>query len=256
LGTIKDLFSSTPRQKIADIEQPTPDHKARFNNIVARHWRGEFPLWIAYWIFGFAGNIVVALIPVTTFATFNTDKGYEPFSIFFAITVASIGVLLVLTWQMVGVWKSATLYMARTDIGKKAFWGGLAKLAVVVGFIRLLGTLTGEIFPQLSEIYRIAFYDDPDIPAYSIRLMRDGTEAEIVGGFKYGLAKDLSIVIKAASRLKVVHFDSIGGRIGEGEKLFKLIRERGLNTYVSTKCLSACTLAFAGGRERFILRGA
>ena len=105
-------------------------------------------------------------------------------------------------------------------------------------------------------MYRITFQDDPDIPSYSIRLMRDGTEAEIVGGFKYGLTNDFAVVTKAAPQLNVVHLDSIGGRLGEGEKLFKFIRERGLNTYVSLKCLSACTLAFAGGRERFLLKGA
>src|SRR5262249_28257968 len=59
-----------------------------------------------------------------------------------------------------------------------------------------------------------------------------------------------------AHQLKTVHLDSVGGRLGEGEKLFTLIHERGLNTYVSSRCLSACTLAFAGGRERFLLKGA
>src|SRR5262249_16486954 len=31
---------------------------------------------------------------------------------------------------------------------------------------------------------------------------------------------------------------------------------RGLTTYVSSKCMSACTLAFAGGRERYLRQGA
>jgi hypothetical protein len=54
----------------------------------------------------------------------------------------------------------------------------------------------------------------------------------------------------------VVHLDSVGGRLGEGEKMFNLIRARGLTTYVSAKCMSACTLAFAGGRERFLRKDA
>jgi hypothetical protein len=56
--------------------------------------------------------------------------------------------------------------------------------------------------------------------------------------------------------VRLVHLDSIGGRLGEGEKLFRLIRARGLSTYVSSKCMSACTLAFAGGRQRFLRKGA
>ncbi len=257
LGAIRDALRGNSERKIAEPPEPPLDNNARFNNFVARHWRGDFPLWVSYWMFGFLGNITVALIPVGAAVIFSTNKGYDPSSIFYASIVMWTGVALVTVWQMVGVWRSATRYTAaRTRLGEQTLWGGLAKAVVVLGFLRLLGALGGEGFPQLSEMYRITFHDDPDIPPYSIRLMRDGTEAEIVGGFKYGLTNDFAVVTKVARQLKVVHLDSIGGRLGEGEKLFKLIRERGLNTYVSSKCLSACTLAFAGGRERFLLKGA
>jgi hypothetical protein len=102
----------------------------------------------------------------------------------------------------------------------------------------------------------MAFMDDPRMPAYSIRIMRNGTEAEITGGFKYGLTDDFLKLVRASPQIKVVHLNSIGGRIGEAEKLSKLIRDRRLNTYTSSSCLSACTIAFAGGRERWIHRRA
>ena len=86
--------------------------------------------------------------------------------------------------------------------------------------------------------------------------MRDGTEAEIVGGLKYGLADDFVKILAASRHVKIVHLNSTGGRLGEGEKLYEVIRSRGLTTYVSSKCLSACTLAFAGGRERYLRKGA
>jgi hypothetical protein len=35
-----------------------------------------------------------------------------------------------------------------------------------------------------------------------------------------------------------------------------LIRDKGLDTYVEEKCLSACTLAFVGGRQRLLRKGA
>jgi len=43
----------------------------------------------------------------------------------------------------------------------------------------------------------MSFLDDPDIPAYSIRVMRNGTEAEITGGFKYGLTDDFVKILNA-----------------------------------------------------------
>lgn len=257
LGAIRDAVTTRSGEVTSQPIQRTFDSRVRFNNIIARHWRGELPLWISYWIFGFVGNITVALIPIAAIAIFKTNKGYHPLSILFASTVVWGGVLAVAVWQMVGVWRSATRYNeVRVKVGERALWGRVAKVVVVLGVVQLVGVVAGKALPQLSEMYRIAFYDDPEIPAYYIRVMRDGTEVEIVGGFKYGLTNDFMTIAKANPQIKVVHLDSIGGRLGEGESLFKYIRERGLDTYVSSKCLSACTLAFAGGRQRFILKGA
>jgi hypothetical protein len=163
------------------------------------------------------------------------------------------------------VWRCAVRYAAahppgrddRTGAAELApLWSGLARLVVIVGFASLLATFGTEWLPQLRELYKIAFFDDPDIPPYSIRISKDGAEAEIAGGFKYGLTDEFAAVTKNARHLRFVHLDSAGGRLGEAEKLFTLIRDRGLSTYVSTRCFSACTLAFAGGRERVLRRGA
>src|SRR5438270_6609347 len=56
--------------------------------------------------------------------------------------------------------------------------------------------------------------------------------------------------------LCILVLDSVGGRLGEGEKLYELIRSRGLDTYVSSQCVSACTMAFAGGHNRYLREGA
>jgi hypothetical protein len=45
--------------------------------------------------------------------------------------------------------------------------------------------------------------------------MRNGTEIEISGGFKYGLNDDFLRILNAAPRVEVVHLNSLGGRIGE-----------------------------------------
>jgi hypothetical protein len=63
-------------------------------------------------------------------------------------------------------------------------------------------------------------------------------------------------ILNASRQMRVVHLDSVGGRIGEAAKLNSLIRERQLDAYVSANCLSACTIAFAGGRKRILRNGA
>ncbi|WP_206151872.1 hypothetical protein, partial [Staphylococcus aureus] len=67
---------------------------------------------------------------------------------------------------------------------------------------------------------------------------------------------DFAVVLRASRQIRVVHLTSVGGRIGEGEKLYQLIKDNGLIAYVSGRCMSACTVAFAGGRERVLLKGA
>lgn len=254
-GTAIDIF--TPKQDGAAADIPHAIKAHRYNNIVARHWRGELPLWMSYWVFGFVGNILITLVPALSIAIFRADSGFYPPAIFWALTTTWGGILGILTWQVVGTWRSAAHYTAaRIAKGRSTAWATLAQVALVLGLLGVVGSFIRTGLPQIAETYRIAFEGDPDIPSYSIRLMRDGTEAEIVGGFKYGLTDDLEKVLKAARRTKVVHLDSIGGRLGEGERLFKLIRTLGLDTYVSSKCLSACTLAFAGGRQRYLHKGA
>jgi hypothetical protein len=82
--------------------------------------------------------------------------------------------------------------------------------------------------------------------------MRNGSEIEITGGFKYGLTDEFKKLLKASRQINVVHLNSFGGRIGEAEKLYTEIHDHGLTTYVSSNCASACTLAFAGGRQRYV----
>src|SRR5262249_57665242 len=99
---------------------------------------------------------------------------------------------------------------------------------------------------------RSAFKNDPCIPDYTIRVMRNGSELEIAGGFKYGLANDVEKVMQASPGVNVVHLNSIGGRVGEARRLARLIRAKGLTTYTSRQCLSACPIPLATPRESSI----
>lgn len=246
-----------PTASVNDHGQNTSKKRGRFNNFIAKNWRGEFSLATSYWLFGFLGNLFVSIFAAVVVAAFQLDSGYQPKAIFASISIAWAGIAAIAVWQSVGVWRSANRHInARTILGKRSPWAGLAKIAVFVGVLRLIGNFLSSGWPQLLEAGRISFLDDPDIPAYSIRVMRDGTEAEIAGGFKYGLTDDFLKILSASRRIRVVHLDSIGGRIGEAVKLNKVIRSRRLDTYVSSNCMSACTIAFAGGQRRILRNGA
>jgi hypothetical protein len=248
-------ISEATHNQGADAHLETKPH--RFNNFIAMNWRGDFSLGTTYWLFGFLGNLFAGALAVAVVAVFHSESGYQPRSIFSSILLVWMGIVAIAIWQMVGVWRSANRHInARALLGKKSPWAGLAKLAVLLGVLRLIGMFFSSGFPQLLETGRMSFLDDPDIPPYSIRVMRNGTEAEITGGFKYGLTDDFVKILSASRQIKVVHLDSLGGRIGEAEKLNRVIRSKNLDTYVSSKCMSACTVAFAGGMHRVLRKGA
>ena len=228
-----------------------------YHNFIVRNWRGEYPLFVSYWIFGVIGNWVLPLIMVGLAGVFDSKTGFRPIYLFGFIVSVWLVYIGMSGWLWVGVWRSANRYIARKSLRlERAPWGGVAKLMAVVAFVQIAAAMIAYGIPQVTEATRVAFMDDPGIPPYSIRVMRNGTEAEITGGIKYGLTDDFRKILGASRQIRVVHLNSIGGRIGEGEKLYNLVRDMRLTTYVSAECLSACTLAFSGGVERVLLHGA
>ncbi|MGO4388565.1 hypothetical protein AB4Y85_13610 [Microvirga sp. 2YAF29] len=218
-------------------------------NFIARHWRGELPLWVSYWVFGFLANIVATIFVVAVSGVLSEGGDYNPTKILIVLVSIWVGIGLIAVWQLVGIWRSADRHVSRKG---SRVWAGLAKIAVVLGILRMVLEFGQVGYPQITETVRMAFFDDPDIPAYAIRIMRNGTEVEVSGGFKYGLNDDFVRILKAAPQVKVVHLNSDGGRLGEAEKLYNTIRKLGLSTYTSRRCASACTMAFMAGRERWI----
>jgi hypothetical protein len=162
-----------------------------------------------------------------------------------------------LVFQAVGILRSAARYWREnTAYGKSGLWGLVAATAVALCALSLGFQLVRTGVPRLSEAWRMAFLGDPGIPDFSVRLMREGTEAEIAGGFKFGLAREAERIFATSPSLKLVHLNSGGGRLGEAEKLGELIRQRQLATYSSASCSSACIVAFLAGRERWLKHGA
>lgn len=231
--------------------------KPRFKNFIARHWRGELPLWVSYWIIAFLANFVAILFAIFVTGALTSESGYNPINVLSILSVIWMGVGAITIWQLVGVWRSANKYIAQKAIqNKSGAWGGLAKLAVIIGVLRAIVTVIQSGYPQIEAAAKMAFLNDPTIPNYALRIMRNGTEIEISGGFKYGLNEDFIRILNAAPRLRVVHLNSLGGRIGEAEKLYKTIKSRNLDTYTSSGCYSACTIAFVAGHERWLSQSA
>jgi hypothetical protein len=101
-----------------------------------------------------------------------------------------------------------------------------------------------------------ALAGSPDITPHQIQLIHAGRELEFSGGMGAGSANELSRALDANPAVRVVHLNSPGGLVGEGRQMLDLIRHHLLITTTDSYCLSACTLAFIGGRERYLAPGA
>jgi hypothetical protein len=236
-------------------QEQTADNSSKplSKNLITRHWRGQFSLPVAYWIMGFLGGIFITIIMLFLSELLSPTFDFVPWRFLAVVVLAWTVIAAVSVWQCVGIWRSATRYRAtRAKLNKGTLWAGLAKGAVVLGILGLLPTVIDQAIPQITEATKIALLGDPDMPSYQMRVMRDGTEIEITGGMKYGLSDDFQRVIAATPRLRVVHLNSVGGRIGEAEKLNRIIKEHGFTTYTSNSCVSACTIAFIAGHKRWL----
>ena len=220
-----------------------------------RFWRGGYSLALSCRVIApLVAALALALPEGVGYLVRAHD--FDPFLILAAIVVLWATVAFAQSHLTVGVWRSAAKHRRDVTIGKRGLWGVAAQAVLVVAALDLLRVFVLTAVPELTEGTRMAFLGDPALPLYSMRLMRDGTGAEIAGGFKYGLARDAETLFASAPQLRVVDLDSAGGRLGEAIKLARLIRARGLVTCTSVACVSACTIAYAAARERHLKAGA
>jgi len=220
---------------------------ARNPNFLVKHWRGNYSLGISYWVIGTLLTAVVIAI-TTAFGSSDLSRELEP-RISGAITLVLYGFLMVMTvWQFVGIWRSASKHGER---GGKPFWAGLVKVLVVLGVLRMAGEFITQDISILSENAKLLVGID-DTPAYQIRLLRSGTELELAGGMPFGTTDAIEKILDASPAIQITHLNSRGGRINEAHRLYKTIKERNLSTYTSADCVSACSIAFLAGRERYL----
>jgi hypothetical protein len=225
----------------------TNEPAAKKRNYFVRHWRGELSLPVSYWLNGFLGSVLAVMAVAAIEANLNFRDDFSPLiSLASVIGIWAI-IWLIILWQVVGTWRSATNYSARN----KKVWGRVAQLFLVLGVIRNLVDFCQSGLPQIGEMYDI-FNGDKGVGTYAFRVLRDGQELEFSGGITFGAAKEFERFLDAMGGVRTIHLNSIGGRILEAQRMGNLIRRRNLNTYVSNQCLSACTIVFLSGRERLI----
>jgi hypothetical protein len=213
--------------------------------LAGRHWRGEVPLWAAFWLNFVAVGVLVRLVE----PALAQAAGSSP-SRLFAVTVLYFLAfkLALYVWQAVGVLRSAE-HWSRPGLGVP--WHHAAQAAVVSSLVLVVVDVFGLIHAgsRLDQDRSAARGADVR-PGYALSLIEGGRTLVLTGTFDFGLTGDLSRALDEHPGVRQISLDSEGGNVSEGRGVARLIRERGLDTVSAGTCSSACTIAFVSGVRR------
>ena len=242
------LPPATPFALPPALPPPLPPEALRSRNYFLRHWRGELSLPVSYWVNGILGGLSIGIaVAVLAVITHRQGEARPLLWLFNLVAIWLLGTLLTL-WQTVGVWRSAIRYRR----GGKRFWGGLAQAVTLLGAAQYAYSFATVGAPQLAGIYEIVS-GDALVGPHQFHILAGGQTLEFAGGITFGVADEFEHFLAAMSNVRTVRLNSHGGRIIEAQKMADIIRRRNLATFVAGDCLSACTIVFLGGSQRFML---
>jgi len=230
---------------------PPPLPRAPAQNVFVRHWRGELSLARSYWVNHLVLGICVGVSLAALAAAINHRAAEQPVRWLISLGLTWGGIILFSLWAMVGVWRAATAYRR----SGKRFWGAAAKVTIGLGLLNLVYSLCVVAIPQTSGVLEI-LAGDKRLGPHHFKVMNNGTMLDFSGGISFGTAREFETMLNAMDNVRTVRLNSIGGRIAEAQKISDLIRARRLSTYVTQQCLSACTIVFLGGRQRYLFASA
>ncbi len=258
--TGEDLFPGALRPEVtrpggndtdSEISPQTTARRTARWNIIARHWHGELPLAVSFWVIvvlldiGLAFFVprIIDTLPLTT----------DPKLVFAWLVFAWTFIISLAAWEFVGLFRSARRRRReRWATGRGALWPIAAMVGVgitVVGMVYAIA-IAGTV--QFRIMTEIAFLGDPSVPDYTVTVGEDRTTLFVSGGVKFGIAGAIESALVETPTVDTIVLNSIGGRVGAAQNAFEVVRRYGLATHVDRLCASACTIIFAAGTERTI----
>lgn len=216
-------------------------------NYFVRHWRGELPLAVSFWVNVVLLNFVGAFV-VNVFWFAGSFDGM-PWQTTQKMLVGTIAVGLIIgAWQIVGTWSSATRYR---ENGGKGFIAGLVK--VLMGFGAL--SLFSNIMLTLEELN--VRHENASEQNFVVKVSDNKEIMTISGEIGVTISDVVISTLEQHPNLKTVILNSHGGDLDETFRIIDALEayqanRRPLNTYVHEHCASACTIIYVSGAKRLL----
>jgi hypothetical protein len=226
------------------------------------HWRGENSIAFSFWVIA----IVVTPILIFLFSygleeiinLFLTGGIYADSNLAKFRVISFITNIIVFTWCYIGLWRSCTNNYPNTSWFKEsnipskigyALFNICARATLLILCIIISGTIIFHYKDVLNTI-KTAFTWETQTPIYI-----NGDRLEIIGEIQYDIANKIITLLNENPQITVIGIDSNGGLTTEARKIASAIKLRSLNTYSPNVCLSACTIVFMAGKERYVGEG-
>ena len=208
---------------------------ARARTFLGRHWRGQLPLPLAV----FAVLLALHGLAVWLVSLWNPH-------LVGSIAATIMALLGLGLWQVVGTFRTldrsiaARRNMAMITAGYGAI--GLVMVSTVVQGVDLV--LANGPPPLVSAA-----------AANGVALSEDGRVLVVEGDITLRGFTALEKALADHPGIQTVRLRSDGGNISAARGMVRLIEATGLETQVSGRCFSACTLVFMAGEPRVLLPG-
>lgn len=215
---------------------------------IQRHWRGKHSV-----LQSFAVNLILPIAALLTFQALIVTRWIQTGAVgaLPAAISLSISYTVLLCWQIVGLNRAvkAELKSAALPLDTWVINTTIMGLILLV-IIRLVDTLSSGIaYDMALEKSRGRANDDTDI-GLNITFNDTFSRATIQGTLKVGATRLITEMLQKQPNLDTLILDSDGGSVYEGRGIGNIVKKSRLSTHVDSQCLSACTLAFAGGVTR------
>lgn len=159
-----------------------------------------------------------------------------------------IAVLVALGGGAAAAWRA--IQLAGSRVARRAF------AAAAAGMVLLGGAFAYTNYADASVELASIVAKEQNAAETSVVLGPEGDDIRLSGDLTDGAAARLGALLDANPRVTRIHLTSEGGLAEEGRALAEVIAEHELTTFVPDFCVSACTLAFVGGRERLLMKNA
>ncbi|MBV1864391.1 MAG: hypothetical protein KUG74_08115 [Rhodobacteraceae bacterium] len=203
---------------------------AGLQSALSSYWRGNAPF-----------SVVLVTLLVAGIATdfLPTQESH------LARYSQSAGLILITVWLTIGAIRTVNRIVLDSP-GAVSIW---ALYSAVLMLLVLTALQVASLFLPASEVVT----PDADKPP---KVTHTGDDVFIKGRIDYRILTELRPFLANDPPAKVIWLQSTGGNVIAGRSIGLAIEQSGLDTKVDGHCYSACTLAFAGGRNRILPQGA